>query len=102
MKILWITSFRNFKKVSRDTDIQLKFLKEIAKISNVDLCITQFNEKNVKSKVIDYPKSYPKDEPKRRCPNINKAIKDLKFKPKISLKNGLKNYLLWAKDNYKY
>lgn len=71
-------------------------------VKNIINILNDINEKNVKSKVIDYPKSYPKDEPKRRCPNINKAIKDLKFKPKISLKNGLKNYLLWAKVNYKY
>lgn len=82
MKILWITSFRNFKKVSRDTDIQLKFLKEIAKISNVDLCITQFNEKNVKSNVKKfYKKFYYK--------NYDTSKKNFKYSQSIVLENGL-------------
>ena len=38
----------------------------------------------------------------RRSPNINKAIKDLKYKPKVTLQKGLKNYLLWASENYKF
>ena len=56
----------------------------------------------IKSKIIKYPSSYPKDEPQRRSPNINKAIKDLKYKPKVTLQKGLENYLLWASENYKF
>ena len=56
----------------------------------------------IKSKIIKYPSSYPKDEPQRRSPNINKAIEDLKYKPKVTLQKGLKNYLLWASENYKF
>ena len=33
---------------------------------------------------------------------INKAKKDLNYKPKIKLKDGLKKYLEWAKIHYKY
>jgi len=35
-------------------------------------------------------KSYLKDNPKRRCPNISKAKKELSFKPSVGLKMGLK------------
>lgn len=51
MKILWITSFRGFKKKSRDTSIQFKFLKEISKNKNIDFCVTQFGEINVKKQL---------------------------------------------------
>ena len=46
-------------------------------------------KKKNKFKLIDYPKNYPADEPMRRCPNINKAIKDTKYNPKISIKDGV-------------
>ncbi len=56
---------------------------------------------NVKAKFINHPKSYPNDEPQRRCPDINKAKKDLKYKTKVNLEKGLKQFLDWATDNYK-
>ncbi len=71
-------------------------------VKNIVKVLKKINNNKVKSKVINYPTSYPKDEPQRRCPNISKAHKHLGFKPKISLEKGLKNYLLWARDNYKY
>ena len=51
---------------------------------------------------VNHPKSYPNDEPQRRCPDLNKSKKHLKYKPKIKLNNGLKKYLDWAKIHYKY
>ena len=71
-------------------------VKEIVKI------FKNLAKNKIKSKIIKYPSSYPKDEPQRRSPNINKAIKDLKYKPKVTLQKGLKNYLLWATENYKF
>ncbi len=38
-------------------------------------------------------KELPKDDPKKRCPDISKAEKLLDFGPKISLKDGLKKTL---------
>ncbi len=54
---------------------------------------------NVKLNYItsSYPKEYPPDEPRRRCPDINKAKKNLDFYPKISLEEGLHNHFSWAK-----
>lgn len=71
-------------------------------VKNIVKILKKINGGEIKSKVINYPASYPEDEPIRRCPNISKANKDLKYEPKISLEKGLKNYLFWARDNYKY
>ena len=51
---------------------------------------------------VNHPKSYPNDEPQRRCPDLSKSKKHLNYKPKIKLNNGLKKYLDWAKVHYKY
>ena len=51
---------------------------------------------------VNHPKSYPNDEPQRRCPDLNKSKKHLRYKPKIKLIDGLKKYLSWAKIYYKY
>ena len=39
--------------------------------------LKKIHTKEVKANYIRHPKSYPDDEPQRRCPNINKARKDL-------------------------
>ena len=44
-------------------------------------------------------KNYLTDNPNRRCPTIDKAIKDLGFNPKINLSEGLEKSLLWYFDN---
>ena len=71
-------------------------VKEVIKILN------KVYKKKIQSKQIVYPKSYPDDEPLRRCPDISKAKKHLNYKPQISIEKGLKNYLMWATRNYKY
>jgi UDP-glucuronate decarboxylase len=45
-------------------------------------------------------KNYLTDNPNRRCPNIKKAKKLLKFSPKISIKEGIKRYLFYLKNNF--
>ena len=54
---------------------------------------------NTKSKIIkiDYPNEYPKDEPMRRCPNIDKYLEEFKEKPRIDLKTGLSNFYQYAR-----
>ena len=56
--------------------------------------------KKIKKKQINYPKTYPADEPKRRCPDINKAKIHLGYVPKIKLKDGLKKFYDWTDENY--
>ncbi len=56
--------------------------------------------KKIKKTQINYPKTYPADEPKRRCPDINKAKLHLGYTPKIKLQDGLKKFYDWTDDNY--
>ncbi len=42
------------------------------------------------------------DDPKRRCPDISKAIKLLNWKPQISLEEGLKKTIEWFKHEGSY
>ncbi len=63
--------------------------------------LKKIHSKKIRANFIDHPKSYPDDEPQRRCPNINKAKKDIDYKTEISLEKGLELFLDWAKINYK-
>ncbi|MEE9275733.1 MAG: NAD-dependent epimerase/dehydratase family protein [bacterium] len=49
---------------------------------------------------IDYPDSYPPDEPNRRCPDITKARRHLNFEPSIALDEGLRRFFAWAEGAY--
>ena len=64
--------------------------------------LKKVHDKKISANFVNHPKSYPNDEPQRRCPDIKKANKDLNYKPKIQLENGLRKYHSWAKLNYKY
>lgn len=55
---------------------------------------------NIPYEIIDYPETYPSDEPNRRCPNIQKAIEQVNYEPKITLDEGLKRFLGWTNENY--
>lgn len=48
------------------------------------------NNKKIKIYKVNYPKNYPSDEPRRRCPNIDKITKEFRYRPKINLRTGLK------------
>jgi len=50
--------------------------------------------------IIEYPDSYPTDEPMRRCPDIRKAKLQLKFQPEIDLQEGIGRFLNWAENIY--
>ncbi|MDA0261483.1 MAG: NAD-dependent epimerase/dehydratase family protein [Proteobacteria bacterium] len=49
---------------------------------------------------VDYPDSYPADEPTRRCPDIRKARLQLGYAPQIELDDGLKRYFDWTDRTY--
>ena len=72
---------------------------EISVIELVDL-IAKVLGHDVPHKVIDYPDSYPSDEPNRRCPNIQKAQSQLGYDPKVSLEEGLRRFLHWTSQTY--
>jgi UDP-glucuronate decarboxylase len=50
--------------------------------------------------LIQYPSSYPEDEPNRRCPDINKIQRDLGYHPTVSLQEGLHRFISWSQSNY--
>jgi UDP-glucuronate decarboxylase len=51
-------------------------------------------------RIIEYPDSYPADEPIRRCPDITKARMQLGFEPLVDLSDGLKRFLDWTDHAY--
>lgn len=52
--------------------------------------------RDLKYDVIEYPDSYPADEPNRRAPDIRKAQLQLKFTPEVTLEEGLGRFLDWT------
>ena len=50
--------------------------------------------------VVEYPDSYPADEPMRRAPDIQKAQLQLQYNPEVALEDGLKRFLHWSENTY--
>lgn len=50
--------------------------------------------------VVEYPDSYPADEPQRRCPDIHKARIQLGYHPSMSLDEGLLRFFKWSDTEY--
>ena len=50
--------------------------------------------------IVEYPDSYPADEPNRRCPDIRKARLQLGFEPDVGIEEGLRRFLEWADGVY--
>ena len=71
-------------------------------ISMIDLVqkIKKVLKEDIPHEIIDYPESYPSDEPNRRCPDIQKAEEQINYKPEIDLDEGLKRFLQWTNENY--
>lgn len=63
--------------------------------------ISELFKGKVEIKSIDYPPSYPQGDPRRRAPDLTKIRTILGYKPKISLKIGLKRTLRWYKEQIK-
>jgi UDP-glucuronate decarboxylase len=55
---------------------------------------------NTNVRQIDYPDSYPSDEPQRRCPDVTKAFHHLGFKAEVALEDGISEFLTWALEDY--
>jgi UDP-glucuronate decarboxylase len=51
-------------------------------------------------RIIEYPDSYPGDEPNRRCPDIRKAHLQVGYRPVVDLDTGLQRFLSWADRMY--
>ncbi|MGE4218804.1 MAG: NAD-dependent epimerase/dehydratase family protein [Alphaproteobacteria bacterium] len=72
-------------------------------ISVLDLVkrIEQVLGRRVSHNAIEYPDSYPEDEPNRRCPDIRKARLQLDYEPAVTLEDGLDRFLRWADGAYR-
>jgi len=63
-------------------------------------CMEGVIGQEIDKQVVEYPDSYPPDEPMRRCPDITKAALQLSYKPKIGLPEGLQRFLDWTSETY--
>lgn len=55
---------------------------------------------DLKYDIVDYPDTYPADEPNRRCPDISKAIHQLGYSPTVTLDEGLSRFFQWTSQTY--
>lgn len=67
---------------------------EINMMSLAKIVARLFSNK-VKVKRISYPDSYPKQEPRRRRPDLTKIKEELGYCPRVDLGSGLKRTLQW-------
>lgn len=72
---------------------------EISVLSLATIIKKLFNGK-VNIETVSYPKQYPQDEPKRRCPDLTKIRKNLGYVPSVELKEGLERVIVWYKEEY--
>jgi UDP-glucuronate decarboxylase len=74
----------------------------VPEVSMLDLArtIEKVLGRPVPHNVIEYPDSYPADEPNRRCPDIRKARLQLEFAPEVGLEEGLRRFLHWSDGAY--
>ncbi len=73
---------------------------EISVTELADLFI-RLSENQISKDIVDYPDSYPGDEPMRRCPDIKKAKLQLDFNPLVELEDGVSRFLKWTSNNYR-
>lgn len=71
-------------------------------ISMVELAkeVGRVLQTEVKFETVDYPDTYPADEPNRRCPDITKAQKHVGYEPSVGLEDGLSRFFGWVKETY--
>lgn len=56
--------------------------------------------KKIPYEIVNYPGSYPPDEPNRRCPDLSKIQNHLGYTPKVNLDEGLYRFFSWTNENY--
>ncbi len=76
---------------NREPEISmLELINKIEKVTN----------KKVDFNIIQYPDTYPADEPNRRAPDISKANLHLLYQPKVDIEEGLRRFLEWTNETY--
>ncbi|EKD87577.1 MAG: Nucleoside-diphosphate-sugar epimerase [uncultured bacterium] len=71
---------------SDDDEINMMSLAQI---------VADVSPKKVEIKRIPYPENYPKDEPRRRRPDLSKIKNILNYRTRVSLRTGLARTLRW-------
>jgi UDP-glucuronate decarboxylase len=71
-------------------------------VSMIDLAgaLKKISSSEIKYDIIEYPDSYPADEPMRRSPDIRKARLQLGFEPIVGFEEGLCRFLSWTDEVY--
>ncbi len=71
-------------------------------VSMIDLAeaLKKISKKGLKCDLVEYPDSYPADEPMRRSPDIRKAHLQLGFEPIVGFEDGLERFLTWTDEVY--
>jgi UDP-glucuronate decarboxylase len=62
--------------------------------------LNKISKKGLKCDLVEYPDSYPADEPMRRSPDIRKAHLQLGFEPIVGFEDGLERFLTWTDEVY--
>lgn len=57
--------------------------------------VSELFKNKIEIQTIDYPKHYPQEEPRRRCPDLTKIKTQLGYSPAVDLKTGLKRVIRW-------
>lgn len=73
---------------------------EVSMLELVEKVRDACGDKSIEFQVMDYPDTYPADEPKRRCPDISKATQQLGYAPTVSLDEGLRRFFAWTRLAY--
>lgn len=65
---------------------------------NLAKIVSELFSNKISIKSVGYPDHYPKEGPKRRCPDLIKIRKKLAYSPKVELKVGLSRTLTWYRS----
>jgi UDP-glucuronate decarboxylase len=74
---------------------------EISMIDLVAKVREATDDESIQYQVINYPDTYPADEPNRRCPDISKAMQQLGYAPTVHLEDGLRRFFSWTRESYR-
>ena len=83
--------------VRKDSVGEVINLGNPAEISIIDLAKEIRKVTGSKSKIVFC--ELPEDDPKRRCPRIERAVKILGWRPKVTLEEGLERTVNWFRTN---
>ncbi|MBI2144966.1 NAD-dependent epimerase/dehydratase family protein [Candidatus Woesearchaeota archaeon] len=73
--------------------------EEINMLALAETIASSVFNNNVRVKLISYPSNYPKDEPRRRCPDLSKIRKELGYSSNVGLKAGLLRAFEWMRSS---